>query len=464
MRSIAFFTPVLTTSYLSEVTSMNVTIEELSSVKKKLLFEVPVERVDEEIKKAYDKIAKSAKVKGFRPGKVPRPLLERQYEPHMQEEVLSRLINDSYFKALTEHKIDTVSDPQIVDSSVVAKGQPFSFEAHVEVLPQIEAKEYTKLALKKEKLELDASIPEGRLEELRASRAEMKVSERDTAKGGDFVTIDFEGFLDGVAFDGGKGTDHVLELGSGSFIPGFEEQVDGMKRGEEKEINVTFPEAYGNADLAGKPTTFKVALKEIKEKVLPEADDDFAKGFGMESIAALKEDLEKSYREREEHRVEEELRERLMTALIERNPVEVPESMVARQLDYMLENIRRRFQSQGMSLEMLGMNDDSFRAMYRDSAVKQVQGSLLLSAISTQEKVGVEVEEIDAKLEKIAEMANAPLEAVKEHYAAPEAKQGLVAQIIEEKVMEFLLKEAAIEEVAKEELNPQEDADDSDKE
>ena len=221
---------------------MNVTIEDLSSVKKKLLFEVPAERVNEEIKKAYDKIAKSAKVKGFRPGKVPRPLLERQYAPHMQEEVLSRLINDSYFKALTEHKLDTVDDPQIVDSSAVAKGEPLTFEAHVEVLPQIEAKEYTGLTLQKEKFELDASIPEGRLEELRTSRAEMKVCERDEAKGGDFTTLDFEGFLDGVAFDGGKGTDHVLELGSGSFIPGFEEQVAGMKRGEEKEINVTFPE------------------------------------------------------------------------------------------------------------------------------------------------------------------------------------------------------------------------------
>jgi trigger factor len=431
---------------------MNVKVEDISSIRKKLSFEVAAERVDAEIEKAYRKIAKSAKIKGFRAGKIPRPVLEQYYAPQMEEQVLGRLINESYFKALSEHGIPAVSDPEIVESSSLEKGKPFSYEAQVEVKPAVEARDYQGLSLKKEKFVPESDVVEKRLEEMRANRAQMEVSAREAASEGDFVTIDFEGFVDGEPFEGGKAEGYVLELGSGSFIPGFEEQLVGVKRGEEKEVSVTFPEEYGNKELAGKPAVFRVTLHEIKEKVLPTLDDEFAKGFGLESLDELRSHIEEDYLQKEKNRVDGDLRERLVNALVERNPVEVPDAMVESQLDYMLKNVRNRFQSQGMSLEMLGMTDESFRQMYRQTAARQVQGSLVLEAVGRQESIEVEESEIGSKLEQIAEMANAPVESVRKFYERDEARSGLIAQMSEEKVVQFLLDQSIVEEVDKAEL------------
>jgi len=435
---------------------MEVQVQEVSSIRKKLSFTVPAERVDGEIDKTYKKIAKTAKIKGFRPGKIPQSVLERYYEPQMQEQVAGRLVNDTWFEALAKHKVAAVAGPEIVDSSSIAKGQPFTYAAEVEVKPELEVKGYTGLSLEKEKFVADPKVIEERIEEMRASRAEMVTSKRKVAKDGDFALIDFEGFLDGVPFEGGKGTDHLLELGSGSFIPGFEEQVVGMKRGDDKELNVTFPENYGSEQLAGKPVVFKVTLKDIKEKSLPELNADFAKSFGVDSVDEIRAKLDESYQTQEKNRVEGDLRERLMDALIEKNPCEVPEAMVANQLEYMLGNVRARMQQQGMSLEMLGMNEQSFGAMYRDTAVSQVQGSLILEGVARQENIAIEDGDFDAKLEQVAAMSNAPLETVKRYYGNDEARHGLMAQILEEKTLEFLLGKSKIKEVSKEKLSKKE--------
>ena len=427
---------------------MNVKVEEVSSIKKKLIFEVASEQVDKEISKAFKKIAKTAKVKGFRAGKVPTSVLEKYYGAQMEQDVLGRLINETYFKALQEHDIAAVGEPSIVDSSGINKGEAFTYEAEVEVKPEVEAKDYTKLSLEKEKFVADPKAVEGRLEEMRTSRAQLEVSKRKKAREGDSVIIDFEGFVDGEAFEGGKGEDYTLELGSGSFIPGFEDQVVGMKREDEKDVEVSFPEDYGQAELAGKPAVFKVALKEIKEKVIPELDDKFAKDFGVDTLDDLKKELQTSYETQEQSRVDNDLREKLVSALIEKNPLEVPEAMIAKQLDYMYENISNRMQSQGMSVEMLGITPENFRENYRETAIEQVSGSLILEAIGRQENIVAEEDEIDAKLEEIATMANAPLETVKKYYAGSEARASLMSQIAEEKVITFLLDSAKVKEVS----------------
>ncbi|PLX90041.1 MAG: trigger factor [Desulfuromonas sp.] len=431
---------------------MNVQVENVSSIKKKISVEVSAERVSEEIAKAYKKIAKSAKVKGFRAGKVPMSVVERFYGDQMQQEVIGRLIHETYYKALVDNDIAAISEPSIEDSSALEKDKPFSYEAHVEVKPEVTAKDYTGIELKKEIFEFDEKVVDERLNEMLNSRSSQVVAERDDAQNGDFVTIDFEGFVDGVAFEGGAAQDHVLELGSGSFIPGFEEQLVGLKRGEEKEINVTFPEEYGNKDLAGKESTFKIALKEIKVKEVPELDDEFAKGYGAESAEDLRNKIKDGYTKQETSRIDEDLKERLITVLVERNEVEVPDTMIERQLDFMHKNITNRLRSQGMTLEMMGMNDEAFRVMYRETAVKQVQGSLLLEAIGQQENISVDEGEIDSRLEEIAEMANAPLDEVKKYYASEEARKGLLAQIEEEKVITYLLGQSKIEEVTKDAL------------
>lgn len=431
---------------------MNVKVEEISSIRRRLSFEVEAGQVEEAIDGAYAEIAKTAKLKGFRKGKVPRKLLEQFFRPQMEEKVFTRLINDTYFKALVDNEVPVVGQPQITESGAIDRGKPFTYVAEVEVKPEVVAKDYTGLEAKKEKFEFDPQIIEHRLEEMRQMRTEQKVSRRKIAREGDFVTIDFTGYVDGEAFQGGSAEGHQLELGSGSFIPGFEEQVVGMKREEEKEIEVTFPEDYGNKDLAGKKAVFKVKLHEIKEKVVPELDDEFAKGFGAESLEDLKKQMEENFRQQEQNRIEGDLRERIVEALVEKNPIEVPEAMVDKQLEYMLQNVRNRMQQQGITLEMLGMNEEIFASMYRQTAVKQVQGSLLLEAIARQEKIEVADDEIDGKLEEIAKMANAPLDAVKNYYSSEEAKAGLKDQIIEEKTLAFLIDNAKITEVSKEEL------------
>jgi trigger factor len=427
---------------------MNVKVEQVSSIKKKLIFEVASEQVDKEIGKAFKKIGKTAKVKGFRAGKVPASVLEKYYGAQMEQDVLGRLINETYFKALQEHDIAAVGEPSIVDSSGIIKGEAFTYEAEVEVKPEVEAKDYTKLSLEKEKFVSDPKAVDGRLEEMRTSRAQLEVTKRKKAREGDSVIIDFEGFVDGEAFDGGKGEDYTLELGSGSFIPGFEDQVIGMKREESKDVEVSFPEDYGQAELAGKPAVFKVALKEIKEKVVPELDDTFAKDFGVDTLDDLKKELQTSYETQEKSRVDNDLREKLVSALIEKNPLEVPEAMIDKQLDYMYENISNRMQAQGMSVAMLGITPENFRENYRETAIEQVSGSLILEAIGLQENIVAEEDEIDAKLEEIATMANAPLETVKKYYAGSEARASLMSQIAEEKVITFLLDSAKVKEVS----------------
>jgi len=435
---------------------MNVTIEEISSIKKRLSFKVPAETVAIEIEKAYQHIGQSAKIKGFRAGKIPRPILEQYYAPQMEQQVINRLINDSYIKALDTHEINALSDPKITENSLIELGKPFTYAAEVEVSPVVVARDYKGLALQKERFNFDEKSIDAQLEEMRQGRAEVVDASRDTAALGDHVVINFAGSVDGVLFEGGTAEDFTLELGSGQFIPGFEEQVVGMKIGESRDVKVTFPEQYGSAELAGKPAIFSVTLKKVQEKVAPALTDELAKGFGLESLAELREKMTENARTQETNRIDGDLRERLVTALIARNPLEVPESLVQNQLGYMLANIRRRLESQGMKLEMMGMTDESFKQMYRDTAIGQVQGTLILTAIATQEKIAVEETEIDSRLEEIATMSNAPVEAVRKHYAREDARIGLLAQISEEKTIRFLLDQSKLTEVNKEELSTKE--------
>lgn len=427
---------------------MNVKVEDVNSVRKKLTFEVPSDRVDKEIGRALRKIGKTAKVKGFRTGKVPESVVEKYYGGQMEQEVLTRLISDTYFPALEEHDIAAVGEPNIVDSSGIARGETFTYAAEVEIKPEITARDYTGVKLEKEKFADDPQVIESRLEEMRASRSQVEVTKRKKARDGDLVLIDYEGFIDGEPFEGGQGEDFQLELGSGTFIPGFEEQVVGMQRGDTREVEVSFPEDYGQPDLAGKPAVFKVTLNEIKEKVLPELDDEFAKEFGVDTLEDLKSQLAENHRSQERNRIEGDLREQLVKALIERNPIEVPEAMVAHQLKYMYDNIANRMQSQGLTPEMLGLKPETFRVQYRQTAVDQVKGSLIMEAIGRQEEIRADESDIDAKLEEIAEMANAPLETVKNYYAAEDARNSLMAQIAEEKVIRFLLDKAEIKEIS----------------
>lgn len=432
---------------------LNVKIEDVSGVKKKLFIEIDAAKVDAEIENVYQKLGRKAKIKGFRPGKVPRGILEQYYAPEMEQQVLNRLINDSYFKTLVDNRIPAVSDPEIVDNGTLAKGQPFKYEVHVEVKPEIEVKDYLGLSLEKERFEADPQVVDNQLDEMRNARAQMVVSEREDARAGDNVVIDFEGFVDGEAFQNGSAQDYQLELGSGTFLPGFEEQLLGMKRSEDREVNVSFPADYGVENLAGKPALFKVALKEIKEKKVPELDDAFAETLGLESMEQLRTRIQENHDAREQQRIEADLRDRLIGALLERNHFEVPSVLVADQLRQMFEDAKRRLSAQGLSMEMLGMDEDRFAGQYREQAERQVKGTLLLEAVARQEELKVEESEIAAKMQEIAEMAGVSLAEVKKRFGSNDSRPALIARILEEKVFDLLLEKAEIKEVDAQELN-----------
>lgn len=432
---------------------MSVKIENVSGVKKKLCIEVAAAQVDAEIEKVYQKLGRTAKVKGFRAGKVPRGILEKYYAADMEHQVLNRLINDSYFKALIDNKLPAVSEPEVVDNGGLEKGKPFAYEVLVEVKPEIEVRDYLGLDLVKERFEADPQVADNQLEEMRNSRAQIVVSEREDARAGDNVVIDFEGFVDGEAFQNGSAQDYLLELGSGTFLPGFEEQLVGMKRGEEREVNVSFPENYGVENLSGKPALFKVALKEIKEKKVPDLDEEFAKGFGVDSLAEMRGKILEHHEGREKQRIESELRDRAINALLEKHDFEVPSVMVADQLRQMFEDGRRRLSAQGLSMEMLGMDEDRFAAQYREQAERQVKGSLILEAIARQEGLKVDEAEITARMQEIAAMAGVSLEQVRQRFGTSDARPALVARILEDKVFDLLIEKATVNEVSADELS-----------
>lgn len=426
---------------------MNVTVEELSPIKKKLTIEVAADHVAAELDKAFKKIAKTANIKGFRKGKVPQPILEQHYGPKAHYDTIGSLINNSLYKALLENKIEAVAQPEVVQTGAIEKGQSFSYEAEVDVRPEITAKDYTGLELEKERLEFDESVVAQQLQQMAESKVQLIVSESATARDNDTVIVDFKGFIDGEAFANGAAEDYQLELGSNSFIPGFEAQLVGMNRDEERDIKVTFPEAYGAKDLAGKEAVFKVLLKEIKEKKVPALDDDFAKEMEAEDLDQLKDKIRAGVKAQQQQQMDSQLQESLMNALLEKNPFEVPAGMVSNQLLHLKDSFSQRLKAQGMSLEMLGMNDETFNKTYWDMATQQVKGELVLDAVATQEEIIVEEADLEKKFQEFADQSNTPLEEVKKFFENNQTLSGLKGQLLQEKVTAFLLEKAVITEI-----------------
>lgn len=430
---------------------MQITIEELSSVKKKIRFEVPAERVSHEIGKVYEKIRKQAAVKGFRKGKAPQSYIEKYYSDAMADDVLRNLFNESYPKALLDNKLVPVAHPLLESDGVVA-GEDLKFSATVEVVPEIGTVAYEGLQVAKETFVADPAKVEERLQQIRENMAQFVPAEADHAAAqGDMVVIDFEGFIDGVPFPGGKGEDHSLVLGSGSFIPGFEEQLTGLNGGAEADIKVTFPSDYHAKELAGVEASFSVTVKEIKTRELPAFDDDFAKEMGdFENMEQLRNRLEETIEKQEKERIESDLREQLVKALVEKNDCEVPQTLVDRQVESMLDGAKKRLESQRMSLAMMGMDDDQYKTQFRDVAEHRVKSSLIMSALARQEGVKVGEADIEQQLKKMSEESGHNYDRLKEFYTNnAQANESLVEYLIDEKVFSLLMEKAEITEAAK---------------
>ena len=434
---------------------MQTSVESLNSIKKKISFEIPAEKVQAEVDKAYAEIRKYAAIKGFRKGKVPMGLIEKHYGAKMAEDVVKNLINDSYFSAVSELGLNPVSYPNI-ESDQLVPGHPFKYSATVEVFPEVASVDCQGLEVVKEELVQDEAALAARLREMQESTAQLvPAPEGHAAAMGDFVVIDFTGTLDGVPFDGGAAEDFQLELGSGRFIPGFEDQLVGLCAGADSTVKVTFPEAYGNADLAGKPAEFAVTVKEIKVKELPELNDEFAKQFGeeFETLEELKNKLAELQKAQEERRIDGELRERLIKALIAKNDLEVPEVLVDRQVGMMLENSKQRLAQQRLTLEMMGLTDEAYKAQFREVAREQVKGSVLLDAVAEKESIQVTEEDIAREVAEIAAGTRQDPEKVANLYRTNErAKDNLEAKLREDKAVQFVQERAKVTLVPKAEI------------
>lgn len=422
---------------------MKATMEAINPVKKKLTIEVAPEDVNKELDKTITQIGKQAKIPGFRPGKAPKNIIEKHYGAEIESESLQRLVSRAYMEALKEHSVNPVDMPEITDMSNLAKGSPLKFTATVEVRPTIELGTYDGIEVKEKEIVVADDEIAKTIDRLREMYAQLEVVEGRPVELNDSAIIDFEGFTEGKPIEGGKATDYLLMLGSKSFIPGFEEQLVGMNRGDAREIKVTFPADYNNKELAGKEATFKVTLKEIKKKVLPEANDEFVKELGKyTTMNELTDEIKKDIETRKRNDMASEQREEIMTKLVEMHSFEVPQIMVDRELQSMARQQAMRMARIGVDMSK-NFDIEKFRTENTAMAEKRVKGLLILDEIAEKEKVEVTDEEVATSLTTMAKASGQTVDSIKKYYNSQEGGiENLRSSMIQEKAMGLLLSRA----------------------
>ncbi len=421
---------------------MKVAVENISPVKKKLNIEVAPDSVSKEMDKAISDVAKKAKIPGFRPGKAPKSVVERHYGDEVRSEVMNRLISDSYLQALQEHNLSPVDVPEIDNVSALTKGSPLTFTATVEVRPQIELGTYDGIEVKDRNISVSDDEVNQTIDRLRDMYAQLEVVEGRPLDKNDTAIIDFEGYRDGKPIEGAKASDYMLALGTDSLIPGFEEQLVGMNKGEAREIKVTFPADYNNKELAGKDATFQVTLKEIKKKILPELNDEFAKDIGgNKSVDELKEGIKKDLEARKRDELASAQREELLSKLVDAHSFDVPPGMVERELQAMTRQQATRLARQGRDVKSFDIA--KFREENGALAEKRVRGLLVLDAIAEKEKVEVSEQEISSALAVMAKTSGQTVEAIKKYYASLDGGlDNLRSSMMQEKTLGLLLSRA----------------------
>lgn len=428
---------------------MSLQVEKLEKNMAKITIEVSAEEFDAAIQKAYLKNRSKMSIPGFRKGKAPRQVIEKMYGVGIfYEDAANEIIPEAYEKEVKDCDLEIVSQPGI-DVVQIEKGKPFIFTAEVAVKPEVELGEYKGIKVEKKEITVTDEEVADEIEKARKQNArEITVEDRPAALQ-DIVNIDFEGFMDGVAFDGGKGTGFDLTLGSHSFIDTFEDQIVGKNVGDEFDVNVTFPEDYQAADLAGKPAVFKVKVNKITANELPELNDEFAQDVSeFDTLDEYKEDVKKNLTTAKENRAKAEKEDKVIEAIIEGAKMDIPQPMIDTQVRQMANEFAQRLQAQGLSVDQYmkftGMDSAKFIETLKPQALKRIQSRLVLEAIAKAENIVASQEEIDEQMEKMAKAYNMEVEKVKELIGEEEKKQ-MGADIAVQKAVD-LVTEAAIEE------------------
>ena len=419
-------------------------VEDLSPVVKKVSVELAPDRVKDALDTAYTSVSRTVKLKGYRQGHVPRRLVERYFGDDVKKDVAQKLVTGSIHEALANHKLDPVAPPRVENGSV-EPGQPFKYTATVEVRPKVEPKDYEGLPVPKAEAEVkDAEVDE-RIEGMRQEHSMfVPVEGRDVAELGDYANGDYEGFIDGAPLRGAKREGVLLEVVPGSLLENKAEALLGAKVGETREIGVTFPADYAVEDLRGKEARFTVAVKGLKKREIPALDDAFVQDLGGEekTLSDLRAKLRKEMETQRKERAEHEQREKLLEALVGKNPIEAPPALVERNVDAMLQGMLEGFMRRGLDPRQLGLDFDRMRDELRQRALLEVKGYLLLEAIAEKEKLEASEDDLDKHFAKMAAELNQTPEKLKAAFRRQDSLDSLKARLRQDKALAYLLGKA----------------------
>src|SRR5918996_763951 len=427
---------------------MKIDIDELGPVQRKVRVELPAETVASEFSRVYKNLGQRVRVKGFRTGKIPRTVLQGIYGDEVKGEVRSHLVEESLGEVIKERGLQIVSRPE-VEANELAEDGSFSFSAVFEVKPDIQVKDYLGVEVEKVKLSVsDAQVDEA-LRRLQEGQARLEPIEgRDTVQKGDFVTLDFEGSIAGKPFSGSKGDSYLLEVGAGRALPQFEDAVIGLKTAERQMVQVTYPEDYPNKDIAGKTVDFSVVAREIKQKMLPALDDEFAKDHGeCASLDELRSRIRTRLEKELQHYQNEDLKEKIVSRLLELHSFTTPVSMVERQTRYLIERYQNELAGQAGSDADAAPRIEEARKTLEARAKRQVQATLLVEKISQLENIKVTDQDVQVRVDNLARAAGDRAKSIRELYSRPDSRDELRNQLVFDRTLGFLLERANIKEV-----------------
>ena len=428
---------------------MQINVEDVSPLTKKMIITLPEAQVAQELESAYKKLNAEVSLKGFRKGKVPRQVLEKNYRPKVEYDLAEKLIQDTYFDALEKSKIDAVVHPDIREQKFAENGT-FVYTAEVDVRPQFELAEYKGLEIEQTALEVTDEEISQELEALRKQMAPLQSVEDRVIEAGHLAVVDFQGYHNGNPIKQVVGENYSVDVGSGQNGKEFEEKLLGLKKGEEASQEIDFPANFANPILAGKKVEFKINVKDVKERVLPALDDEFSKEVGEDfaSLEALKAHIREKKLQAKKDAQRGDLTDKLMRVLIENHDFEIPPRLVAYEIEAMIKELESNLERQGMTLEAAGFNRDALVEQYKLAAQSRVKGDFLLKKVAEKEGLKLENEDIDKGFKRISEQYSMPVSEVKKYFSSRDDLLPFMAELLNEKILTFLLDAAKIKIVA----------------
>lgn len=422
---------------------MEVVVEDVSALTKKVTITLPKDGVQKKLEKAYNKLQRETKIKGFRRGKVPRSVIIKNFKHQVESEAGEQLVQDSYFDAIEKINIDPVVHPEISEP-VFKEDGTFEYVANVDIRPEFELGEYKGIEVEKVSNEVSDAAVEVEIESLRQDMAPLRSITDRAIENGDVVVVDFEGFHNGKAMKEVKNDNYSIDVGSGRLSPEFEEKLVGMKSGEEASHEVEFPAKYPNPVLAGKKIEFRVKVKDIKERVLPELNDEFAKDVDSEykTLADLQNAIRERLQKEKGNRAEGDITDRIMLKLLENHDFEVPSRLVRFEIEEMIKNTEKSLQQSGMDLESAGINREDLVGRNKETAEKRVRGDFILKKIAEVEAIKVNDEDLDRAFKRIGDQYNMPIAQVKEYFQSRDDLLPFMNEILNEKILTFLRENA----------------------